>query len=277
MRPWHSCGRPTGSSSRPGGRIRRAAPTSRSAAMARRANWIRRSAQEAGCSRISGGIAARVDLGTRGRARTTTNAPPAARVYRVTTSPGRSPYRVTASSWPQVNGGLASEESTTGNAGRVVTDPGGNGGNDAAFALVVQPDGRLVAAGASIAVGSLDFDFALARYNTDGTLDATFGTAGQVVTDFGPVFVGSDPSNCALPLADFRGVDVAFALALQADGKLVAAGVSTADFALARYNADGSLDTTFGPCGRVITDFAGDDAAASALVVQPDGKLVAAG
>src|SRR5207247_1863723 len=70
---------------------------------------------------------------------------------------------------------------------------------------------------------------------------------------------------------------VAFAVAPQPDGKLVAAGGSTADFALARYNADGSLDTTFGTCGRVITDFAGDDAAASALVVQPDGKLVAAG
>ncbi len=163
-------------------------------------------------------------------------------------------------------------DATFGSGGRVVTDLGGQ---DEAFALVVQPDGRLVATGASTAAGSLDF--ALARYNTDGTLDATFGAAGQVVTDFGPAFVGSDPSNCALPIADFHGTDVAFALALQLDGKLVAAGVSTGDFALARYNADGSLDTTFGTCGRVITDFAGDDAAASALVVQPDGKLVAAG
>src|SRR5205823_7151886 len=163
-------------------------------------------------------------------------------------------------------------DATFGSGGRVVTDLGGQ---DEAFALVVQPDGRLVATGASTAAGSLDF--ALARYNTDGTLDATFGAAGQVVTDFGPAFVGSDPSNCALPIADFHGTDIAFALALQLDGKLVAAGVSTGDFALARYNADGSLDTTFGTCGRVITDFAGDDAAASALVVQPDGKLVAAG
>jgi uncharacterized delta-60 repeat protein len=163
-------------------------------------------------------------------------------------------------------------DATFGSGGKVVTDLGGN---DEAFALVVQPDGALVAAGVSTAAGSLDF--ALARYNTDGTLDATFGAAGQVVTDFGPAFVGSDPSNCALPIADFHGADVAFALAVQPDGKLVAAGVSTGDFALARYNADGSLDTTFGTCGRVITNFAGDDAAASALVVQPDGKLVAAG
>src|SRR5436309_5767240 len=86
-------------------------------------------------------------------------------------------------------------DATFGSGGRVVTDLGGNGGNDEAFALVVQPDGRLVAAGASTAAGSLDFDFALARYNTDGTLDATFRNSGQVVTDFGPVFVGSDPSN----------------------------------------------------------------------------------
>jgi len=161
---------------------------------------------------------------------------------------------------------------TFGSGGTVVTD---FGGNDEAFALVLQPDGALVAAGVSTAAGSLDF--ALARYNTDGTLDGTFGAAGQVVTDFGPVFVGSDPTNCALPAADFSGADVAFALALQPDGKLVAAGVSTGDYALARYNADGSMDTTFGTCGRVITDFAGDDATASALVVQPDGKLVAAG
>jgi uncharacterized delta-60 repeat protein len=168
-------------------------------------------------------------------------------------------------------------DTTFGNGGKVVTDLGGNFGIDQAFALVVQPDGRLVAAGASIVPGRLDLDFALARYNTDGSLDATFGTAGQVLTDFGPVFVGADPTNCALPAADFRGVDVAFALALQPDGKLVAGGVSTGDYALARYNTDGSLDPTFGTCGRVITDFAADDAVASALVVQPDGKLIAAG
>ena len=161
---------------------------------------------------------------------------------------------------------------TFGSGGKVLTDLGGN---DEVFALLVQPDGRLVAAGVSDVAGS--FDFALARYNTDGSLDATFGTGGQVLTDFGPVFVGADPSNCALSAADFHGADVAFALALQPDGKLVASGASTGDFALARYNTDGSLDPTFGTCGRVITDFASDDAAASALVVQPDGKLIAAG
>ncbi|HLY37726.1 MAG TPA: CARDB domain-containing protein [Candidatus Binatia bacterium] len=163
-------------------------------------------------------------------------------------------------------------DATFGSGGQVITD---FGGEDEVFALVVQPDGNIVAAGVSTAAGSLDF--ALARYDATGMLDAAFGTAGEVVTDFGPVFVGSDPTNCALPVAGFHGADIAFALALQSDGKLVAGGVSTGDFALARYDTDGSLDTSFGTCGRVVTDFAGDDAAASALVIQPDGKLVAAG
>jgi uncharacterized delta-60 repeat protein len=162
-------------------------------------------------------------------------------------------------------------DSGFGTGGKVLTDLGGQ---DEAFGLVIQPDGKLVAAGVSTAAGSLDF--ALVRYATDGTLDSNFGTSGQVVTDFGPVFVGN-PSSCTQTGGDFHGTDVAFTVALQSDGKLVAAGVSSGDFALARYNPDGSLDTTFGTCGRVVTDFAGDDAAASALVIQPDGKLVAAG
>jgi uncharacterized delta-60 repeat protein len=163
-------------------------------------------------------------------------------------------------------------DASFGSGGQVVTDLGGN---DEAFALAIQPDGRLVVAGSSTVSGS--FDFALARYGTDGTPDAGFGTGGQVVTDFGPFFVGSDPTNCSGSASNFQGVDLAFAVALQSDGKIVAAGTSTGDYALARYGTDGSLDTTFGTCGRVITDFAGDDATASALVIQPDGKIVAAG
>src|SRR5439155_10672104 len=104
-------------------------------------------------------------------------------------------------------------------------------------------------------------DFALARYNADGSVDLTFGSGGRVVTDFG-------------------GDDAAFALAVQPDGKIVVAGVSTGggsmDFALARYDSDGALDATFGSGGRVVTDLGGQDEA-FALVVQPDGRLVAAG
>ncbi|TMB40384.1 MAG: hypothetical protein E6J55_21300 [Deltaproteobacteria bacterium] len=131
-----------------------------------------------------------------------------------------------------------------------------------ASALVLQSDGKLVAAG-NAWKDSVDADFAVVRYNTNGSLDATFGAGGKVTTS-----IGSDE-------------DDAYALALQPDGKLVAAGVTLNgfrwDFALVRYNANGSLDTTFGTGGTVITSMGTDGTGASALVLQPDGKLVAAG
>src|SRR5205814_1829700 len=96
-----------------------------------------------------------------------------------------------------------------------------------------------------------------------GDLDGTFGTAGKVTTDF----AGND--------------DEAHGVAVQSDGKIVAVGVAktsrSADFALARYNVNGSLDATFGTGGKVTTDFAGDDDAAHGVVVQADGRIVAAG
>lgn len=108
--------------------------------------------------------------------------------------------------------------------------------------------------------------FALARYNSDGSLDTTFGSGGKVSTDFAVTF------------------DVASSVAIQADGKIVAAGGSNTagfpegDFALARYNTDGSLDTSFGTAGKVTTDlfgFFGD--LAFDVVIQADGKIVAVG
>src|SRR5207253_1217236 len=90
-----------------------------------------------------------------------------------------------------------------------------------------------------------------------GDLDFTFGRSGQVTTDI------SDD-------------DEAFAIVAQPDGKLVAAGRAGGQFALVRYDRDGTLDPIFGRSGRVTTTFAGD-AEALALVLQPDGKLVAAG
>jgi uncharacterized delta-60 repeat protein len=120
-----------------------------------------------------------------------------------------------------------------------------------AFAALVQPDGRVVA------VGRASGGFAVARYDTDGSLDAFFGAGGRVSTSFG-------------------GDAVAFGVALQADGRLVAVGAASGRFALARYDADGSLDPFFGGGGRVTTSFAGD-ATAAAVAVQPDGKLVTVG
>ena len=111
-------------------------------------------------------------------------------------------------------------------------------------------------------------DFALARYNPDGTLDATFNATGKVLTDF----------------SGEGGGDGAHALAIQADGKIVVAGFSFSssdptftDFALARYNPDGTLDATFNATGTVLTDFRTQDDAATGLAIQSDGKIVAAG
>lgn len=140
---------------------------------------------------------------------------------------------------------------------------------DTAYAVAVQPDGKIVVAGSAYMLIETkgarpsQNDFGLVRLNEDGTLDATFGDEGKVVTNFG------------------YGGDVAYSLALQTDGKIVAAGTATngmnQDFALARYNADGSLDKEFGAGGKVRTDFFDEDDLISAISLQPDGKIVAAG
>jgi uncharacterized delta-60 repeat protein len=149
-------------------------------------------------------------------------------------------------------------DTSFGTGGTVGTDIGGW---DEASALAVQPDGRLVAAGRTIACNFVHLDFALARYLPDGTLDPSFGTGGKVTTRF--------DRN-----------DGATAVVVQPDGKLVAAGRAggdeNSDYALARYLPDGTLDTSFGTDGKVTTDLGGFDVV-NALVVLPDGKLVAAG
>jgi uncharacterized delta-60 repeat protein len=134
-------------------------------------------------------------------------------------------------------------------------------GDSGASAAVLQ-NGKVVAAG--FAVTGTTTDFALTRYRPDGTLDTSFGNHGRVTTD----------------IAGGAG-DVATALVVQADGKLVAAGLTSGpagqDFALVRYRPDGTVDPSFGNHGRVTTDFAGGADAAHALIIQADGKLVAAG
>ncbi|HEY3139535.1 MAG TPA: hypothetical protein VGJ86_00300 [Acidimicrobiales bacterium] len=140
---------------------------------------------------------------------------------------------------------------TFGDGGKVTTDFDLE--SDVAAALILQRDGKLVAAAEA---------FGLVRYNADGSLDRAFGDGGRVRTDFGG-----------------QGQQ-AHALAVQRDGKFVAAGRVDGligGFALARYNPDGTLDTTFGTGGLVISGLGGNVDYATALVVQPDGRLVAAG
>ena len=137
-----------------------------------------------------------------------------------------------------------------------VTTPLGPVGFDAVSSVAIQPDGRIVA------LGFAAFDFGLVRYNADGSRDTTFGGGtGIVTTDFG------------------GGRDEGTGLAIQPDGKLVAVGRSSrgADFALARYNSDGSLDASFGSGGRVLTDFPDARAAASGVALQVDGKIITIG
>jgi uncharacterized delta-60 repeat protein len=145
-----------------------------------------------------------------------------------------------------------------GAGGAVATDFGT--ADESALAVATLRDGKIVAAGYSRG------DFALARYGRDGRLDATFGNDGRVLTDFG-------------------GHDGATAIAVQRDGKIVAAGWSRGAFAVARYRRDGSLDPTFGADGKVITDVGSRGRAtyeperdgASAVALQADGKIIVAG
>src|SRR5436305_10735635 len=135
-------------------------------------------------------------------------------------------------------------------------------------AVVIQPDGKSVVAGGAFPLFTFAGNFEVVRYNPNGTLDRSFGSGGIVTTFF--------------PQGSY-----AFAVALQADGKIIAAGthfvdfnpgdMSDTDFALARYNPDGSLDTTFGTGGTVTTDFFGTEDDVFSILIQPDGKIVAVG
>ena len=148
-----------------------------------------------------------------------------------------------------------------GSAGKVLTSFGSSA-YDTASAVAVQPDGKIVVAGYSLA--NATGDFAVARYTKQGALDSSFGTGGTVLTDFG---LDDEPD----------------AVALQPDGKIVVAGYSNADggsdFALARYTTSGALDPGFGTGRTVLTESgsSSDDAAGAAVAVQRDGKIVVAG
>lgn len=147
---------------------------------------------------------------------------------------------------------------TFGTEGSVITNFGsGEQYGDYGYAVDLQRDGKIVMAGSS------EFSFALARFNTDGLLDATFDADGKVITDFGPDRAPFEKHS-------------AFAVVIQTDGKIIATGTSNSDFALARYNSDGSLDNGFDVDGRVTTDFGGADFSYD-VAIQPDGKIIAAG
>ena len=146
-------------------------------------------------------------------------------------------------------------DSTFGTGGVATTDLGG-GATGYAYGITVQSDSKIVVVGST---STNNGDFLVIRYNADGTLDTSFDTDGKVSTDF------SGAAN------------EAYAVVMQSDGKIVVAGWSGSNMALARYNTDGSLDTGFDTDGKVTTDFGGYNDFAWRVAIQSDGKIVAAG
>jgi len=150
-----------------------------------------------------------------------------------------------------------------------------NAANDEGFGLALQTDGKIVIAGYSNRGGSED-DFAVARYNSDCSPDATFNSTGA----FGgpPNLPGVVTTNLSAGDRD-QAIDVT----LQSDGKIVAVGLSRTGgtiprIALVRYNADGSLDGAFGGgSGIAITNLNSIDDQGRDVAVQADGKIVVAG
>lgn len=150
-------------------------------------------------------------------------------------------------------------DSTFGDNGKTTTDFSNL--YDEAFDVIIQPDGKIVAA------GTHNVGLSVVRYNSDGSLDNSFGSGGKVTANFGVSTSGQ-------------------AAALQPDGKIIVVGrvftfdflPATNNFFSARFNPDGSIDASFGAGGKVITDFfSGSDDIATAVCLQPDGKIIAAG
>lgn len=154
-------------------------------------------------------------------------------------------------------------DTTFGDQGKVITDIGDR--NDDPNAIAIQKDRKIVVLGTSDIRGSAA-DFAVARYNEDGSLDKSFKGDGKFNIDFGDTY------------------DAANALAIQEDGKIIMAGVTSAynsgtydEFAMIRYDDKGNLDKHFGVEGKVITDFDSSNEYINTLAIFPDGKILAAG
>ena len=138
------------------------------------------------------------------------------------------------------------------------------GSSAVSTSMVLQPDGKIVVAGRTQNISGSNSDFALARYNANGSLDTSFDGDGLLTTSGG---IGT-------------GFDQANSLALQTDGKIVVAGETSRggnNFALVRYNSDGSLDNSFDGDGMLTTSFGSSNSVAKSVVVRTDGKIVVVG
>jgi len=135
-----------------------------------------------------------------------------------------------------------------------------NNSNDVMKSIITQPDGKIIVVGYSS--NSVMDNFCLVRFNSNGSIDLSFGINGIVITNFSYTSIASD-------------------VALQLDGKIVVVGHTWSgtenQFALARYNGNGTLDTSFGNLGIVSSSFINKNAIARTIKIQNDGKIVVAG
>lgn len=151
-----------------------------------------------------------------------------------------------------------------GNGGKMMTSIGP--GDDMGIGMHLLPDGRIIQAGRAAvrAQSGSSYDQALVRYLPNGSLDATFGTGGKVITRVGRV-TGSSITG----------------LAVQADGRIVTTGTGFVDslggVTVSRYEENGSVDTSFGKGGSVRTALFGGQASGSGVAVQGDGTLLVVG
>jgi uncharacterized delta-60 repeat protein len=134
--------------------------------------------------------------------------------------------------------------------------------NDVVTGAAIQPDGKAVLCGyttVQVINGTIIDDFAVARFNTNGTIDQSFAGSGKVRTDFS------------------QGDDSANGLTLQSDGKIILLGSADSSMALARYNPDGSLDQSFANLGRAKPDLHAYAGVALCAALQGDGKVIIGG
>ncbi len=205
---------------------------------------------------------------------------------------------------------------TFGSGGKVITPVGTY---DASVAVAVQPDGKIIQSGRATQ-NAVSFYFALVRYNTNGTLDTAFGTGGKVKTPVDSVsfphamtlqpdgkilqagylatgstlesqdfvvmrylsngVLDSSFSGDGVVTTDFGNLERCVAIAVQSDGKIVAAGYSSGNstsWALARYHPNGTLDTSFNGNGKLLLTPGVNPAIPATIALQPDGKILLAG
>jgi uncharacterized delta-60 repeat protein len=129
--------------------------------------------------------------------------------------------------------------------------------NDYGYSLAIQPDGKILLGGSC--QGASNLDFCIARFNSDGTLDTTFESSGKVIQSIG------------------SGSDYGQSLAIQPDGKILLGGYCSGDFCIARFNSNGTLDTSFGSSGKVIQPIGSSNDYGYSLAIQSDGKILLGG